>query len=85
MLIMEEGMGSVVASAANVATNKTNPQVSIGAANVAFIKAGFCVGAVEALPKVVLGIPAHRAPASSPLLETGTVEDVLAEYGQQSS
>jgi len=84
MLIVKKGVGGIVTAAANIAADETDPEINIGATDGAFVQTGFLVGAMETSAKVILGVPADRAPTASPFLETGTVEDVLTEYSEQS-
>ena len=87
---MAEGVGSIVSSAAYIATDEADPQIGIRAADAAFVEVDLFtqVCAVEyPFPKteVILGVAAYRTAGSPPFLKTGAVENMLAEDRKETS
>lgn len=77
-------MCRVVASTAHRAADEAYPKVDIGAANGAFVESGVLFAVlVVTFRYILLRVPAHRAAATAPLLQTGAVEDMLAEYCEE--
>lgn len=81
---MAKGVSGIISSTAYIAADEADPQISIGATDATFIEASVLPKACAVLcplskPKIILGVTADRTARSTPLLETGAVEDVLAE------
>ena len=81
-------MSGVVSPTAYIAADEADPQISIRMADPAFVEAAVLSQArVIMYPfpktKVVLGVAAYGTAGSTPLLKTGAMEDMLAEYSQE--
>ena len=85
---MGECMGGIIAATTDIAANEANPEIGLRMADAAFIKLRIFTLAVADVAslteaKVILGVSADWTAGPSPFLYTGTVEDMLAEHGQE--
>ena len=89
---MGESMSGIVAATAHDAADETNPKVGVGATDGALVQTGGFIlggcGVVAERPFVnrrqgSVRVAADWAAGTFPFLETGAVEDVLAEDGEE--